>query len=241
MLNEFSRTKLLIGEKNLLKLSDAHVAIFGIGGVGGYCVEALARCGIGNIDIIDNDKICITNINRQIYATHKTIDKYKVDVAKERILDINPNIKVNTFKIFYMSETSNLIDFNKYDYIIDAIDTVSAKLSLIEQAKKYNIPIICSMGTGNKIYPEKLEIADIAKTSVCPLARVIRTELKKRKIKNVKVVYSKEIPIKPEKSEETSVKRQTPGSISFVPPVAGLIMAGEVVKDLIKGNNNARN
>lgn len=237
MSDQFSRTRLLIGKEGIEKLSNSHVAVFGLGGVGGYVVEALIRSGLGAIDIIDNDKICTTNLNRQIYALNSTIGKYKVDVAKERILDINPNVKVLTYKTFFTPETASEFDFAKYDYIIDAIDTVTAKLSLIENAKKNNIPIICSMGTGNKINPAKLEITDIAKTSVCPLARVIRTELKKRNISNVKVVYSKEIPIKhKEPSTEETIKHTITGSTSFVPPVAGLIIASEVIKDLIQND-----
>lgn len=237
MSDQFSRTRLLIGKEGIEKLSNSHVAVFGLGGVGGYVVEALVRSGVGAIDIIDNDKICTTNLNRQIYALNSTIGKYKVDVAKERILDINPNVKVHTYKTFFTPETASEFDFAKYDYIIDAIDTVTAKLSLIENAKKNNIPIICSMGTGNKINPAKLEITDIAKTSVCPLARVIRTELKKRNISDVKVVYSKEIPVKhKEQSTEETIKHTITGSTSFVPPVAGLIIASEVIKDLIQND-----
>lgn len=232
MKNQFERTELLIGKDKLDILQNSHVAVFGIGGVGGYVVEALARSGIGKIDLIDNDDICLSNINRQIIATHSTIGQAKVEVAKERVLSINPNAEVNTFKIFYTPETKDKIDLSKYDYIVDAIDTVTAKISLVEEAKKYNIPIICSMGTGNKMYPERLEITDISKTSVCPLARVMRTELKKRGIKKVKVVYSKEAPIKVDKLSDKN-KRQVPGSNAFVPPVAGLIIAAEVIKDLI--------
>lgn len=234
MSEQFSRTELLIGKEGIEKLSKSHVAVFGIGGVGGYVVEALVRSGIGAIDIIDNDTVCESNINRQIYATTKTIGKNKVDVAKERILEINPNIKVKTFQMFFTPETAGEFDFSNYDYIVDAIDTVVGKLSLVEKAKEYNIPIICSMGAGNKLDPTKFEVADISKTSVCPLARVIRTELKKRKIKDVKVVYSKESPIKPNSTLNPQTNKQTPGSIAFVPSVAGLIIAGEVIKDLIK-------
>ena len=233
MTNQFERTELLIGKDKLEILQKSHVAVFGIGGVGGYVVEALIRSGVGKIDLIDNDDICVSNINRQIIATHLTIGKAKVDAAKERILSINPNAEVNTFKIFYTPETKEKIDFSKYDYIVDAIDTVTAKISLVEEAKKHNIPIICSMGTGNKMCPEKLEVTDISKTSVCPLARVMRTELKKRRIKGVKVVYSKEEPVKVDKLSDGN-KRQVPGSNSFVPPAAGLIIAAEVIKDLIK-------
>ena len=233
MTNQFERTELLIGKDKLEILQKSHVAVFGIGGVGGYVVEALIRSGVGKIDLIDNDDICVSNINRQIIATHSTVGKAKVDVAKERALSINPNAEVNTFKILYTPKTKEKINFSKYDYIVDAIDTVTAKISLVEEAKKHNVPIICSMGTGNKMHPEKLEIADISKTSVCPLARVMRTELKKRRIKNVKVVYSKEEPVKVDKLSDGN-KRQVPGSNAFVPPVAGLIIAAEVIKDLIK-------
>ncbi len=235
MSEQFSRTENLIGKEKVELLKNFRVAVFGIGGVGGYAVEALTRSGLGAIDIIDNDKVCLSNINRQIIATHKTIGQYKVDVMKERILEINPDVKVHTYKTFFTSETKEEFDFSKYDYIIDAIDTVTGKIALIEQAKKYNVPIICSMGTGNKLNPTMFEVADISKTSVCPLARVMRTELKKRGIKDVKVVYSKETPIlsaaAPEKDERGKIP---PASISFVPPVAGLIMAGVVIKDLTR-------
>jgi len=233
---QFSRTELIIGNKGLDILAKSRVAVFGIGGVGGYCVEALARAGVGCIDIIDSDKVAESNINRQIYALHSTLGKYKVDVAKERILDINPDIQVNAYNIFYLPSTAEMFDFHSYDYIIDAIDTVSGKFALIENAKKADTPIICAMGAGNKLHPEMFEVADISKTSVCPLARVLRTGLKNRGIKDVKVVYSKEIPQKSElKDSETG--KSIPGSISFVPSVVGLIMAGEVIKDLILCNN----
>lgn len=239
MAEQFSRTGLLIGDEALEKLSKCRVAVFGVGGVGGYAVEALIRSGLGNIDIIDNDIVSVSNINRQIIATHRTIGQYKVDVAKERILEINPNVNVKTYRTFYTPENTKDFDFDKYDYIVDAIDTVAGKLSLIEKAKEFGVPIICSMGAGNKLDPTKFEVADIFQTSVCPLARVIRTELKKRKIKDVKVVYSKEIPLKPLKTEKANdcpeSKKIAPGSIAFVPSVVGLIIAGEVIKDLIKG------
>ena len=248
MLNQFSRTELLIGHEGIEKLSNARVAVFGIGGVGAYAVEALVRSGLGTIDIIDDDKVCITNLNRQLYATRKSVGKYKVEVAKERILDINPDCVVNTYQTFYTPETENQFDFSQYDYVIDTIDTVVGKLSLIEKAKKVNTPIICAMGAGNKMDPTRFEVADISKTSVCPLAKVIRTELRKRRIKGVKVVYSKELPIKPKEdmsisckshcvcppgTRKCTVKHQIPGSNAFVPPVVGLIIAGEVIKDLI--------
>lgn len=232
-LNQFSRTELLIGKEGLEKLSRSRVAVFGVGGVGGYVVEALVRTGVGELDLIDNDKVALTNLNRQIIATHKTIGEYKVDVAKERCLDINPDVKINTFKTFFTQKTSDEFDFTKYDYVVDAIDTVVGKLELIEQSKKAGVPIICSMGAGNKMHPELFEVADISKTSVCPLAKVIRQELKRRKIKKVKVVYSKELPIKPALSEEESSKRQLPGSNAFVPSAVGLIIAGEVIRDLL--------
>ena len=233
MINQFSRTELLIGKSGIEKLASSRVAVFGIGGVGGYVVEALVRSGIGEIDLIDNDKVCLTNLNRQIIATHKTIDKYKVDAAKERILEINPNIKVNTYKTFFTPQTAEDFVFSNYDYVVDAIDTVAGKLEIIERSKKAGVPVISSMGAGNKMHPEMFEVADIFKTSVCPLAKVIRQELKKRGIKKVKVVFSKEIPIKSaiQINEETQ-KRQIPGSNAFVPAVAGLIIAGEVIRDL---------
>jgi tRNA A37 threonylcarbamoyladenosine dehydratase len=250
MLNQFSRTELLLGKEAIEKLSQSRVAVFGIGGVGGYVVEALIRSGLGTIDLIDDDKICITNLNRQLYATRKTVGKYKVDVAKDRVSDINPNAIVNTYKTFYTPETAESFDFSHYDYVVDAIDTVVGKLSLIEKTKAVGVPIICAMGAGNKLDPTKFEVDDIYNTSVCPLARVIRTELRKRKIKDVKVVYSKEIPQKPSDDMSIScrahcvcppgtvrkctVKHQIPGSNAFVPPVVGLIIAGEVIKDLIK-------
>ena len=235
MLTQFSRTELLLGKDAMEKLKNSHIAIFGIGGVGSFTAEALVRSGVGAIDIIDNDKVCITNINRQLFATMNTIDKYKVDVAEERLLSINHNVKITKRNIFFTNENKNEIDFSKFDYIIDAIDTVSSKLALVEIANDKNIPIISAMGAGNKLDPTKFEVADIYKTSVCPLAKVMRYELKKRGIKKLKVVYSKEIPIKPSEDgeEKSDVRRQIPGSVSFVPPVVGLIMAGEVIKDII--------
>lgn len=234
MPNQFSRTEILIGSDAVEKLKNARVAVFGIGGVGGHVVEALVRSGLGNIDIIDNDKVSLTNLNRQIVALHSTIGKPKVDIMEERIKDINPDVKIKKFGIFYTSETKNIFDFSQYDYVVDAIDTVVGKLSLIEECKKVNTPIICAMGAGNKLDPTKFEVADISKTSVCPLARVIRQELKKRKITKVKVVFSKEEPLKPQISDETSPKHQIPGSNAFCPSVMGLIIASEVIKDLIK-------
>ena len=233
MINQFSRTELLLGSENMNRLKNARVAVFGIGGVGGHTVEALARSGVGTLDLIDNDDVSLTNINRQMVATLSTVGRMKVDVAKERILDINPNAVVNVYKTFYLPETKDQFDFSQYDYVEDAIDTVAGKIALIEQAKEANVPIISSMGAGNKLDPTAFEVADISKTSVCPLAKVMRYELKKRGIKNVKVVFSKEKAMTPLGTLEEDVKkRQIPGSIAFVPSVVGLIIAGEVIKDL---------
>ena len=241
MLNQFSRTEMLFGKGGMEALARARVAVFGIGGVGGYTVEALVRSGVGAIDIIDDDKVCLTNINRQIYATHKTVGKYKVDVAAERIAEINPNCKVTAHKTFYMPDTQAEFDFTKYDYIVDAIDTVTGKLTIIENAQKCGTPVISAMGAGNKLDPTAFEVADIYKTSVCPLAKVMRRELKKRGIKKLKVVYSKEEPVKPVCCEEESaVRREIPASNAFVPSVVGLIIAGEVIKDLIGVATRAR-
>ena len=225
MTDFLERTRVLIGENSLLKLSKSKILVFGIGGVGGYVVEALVRSGIGEIDIVDNDKVSISNLNRQIVALNSTIGEYKVDVMKKRALDINPDLKINTYKLFFDDDTKDEFDFSKYDYIVDAIDSVKSKLLLVELAKNNNTPIISSMGTGNKLNPLKFEIADISKTSVCPLARVVRTELKKRGIKDLKVLYSKEKPYKD--------GSRIPSSISFVPSTAGLIIASEVIKDII--------
>lgn len=230
---QFSRTALLIGEKGVEKLKKARVAVFGIGGVGGYVVEALARSGVGALDLIDKDTVSESNINRQIIALHSTVGRLKTEVAAERARDINPNVSVRTHNVFYLPETADSFDFSQYDYVVDAIDTVSGKLALIEQAKKANIPVISSMGAGNKLDATAFEVADIAKTSVCPLARVMRRELKKRGIEHVKVVYSKEEPLASSVTDEESGKA-VPGSIAFVPSVVGLILAGEVIKDLIK-------
>ena len=250
MLNQFSRTELLLGKENMERLADARVAVFGIGGVGGYTVEALARSGVGTLDLVDDDKVCLTNINRQIIATRSTIGKYKVDVAKDRILDINPHAVVHTYKTFYMPNTADQFDFSQYDYVVDAIDTVTGKIELVEQAKRAGTPIISSMGAGNKMDASAFEVADIYETSVCPLAKVMRRELKKRGIKKLKVVYSQEKPVTPIDDMAISCKshcicppgtarkctqrRQVPGSNAFVPSVVGLIIAGEVVKDLIR-------
>ena len=235
MLNQFSRTEMLIGEEAIKKLANSKVAIFGIGGVGTYVAEALARCGVGKFILVDNDKVAITNINRQIIATTKTIGQYKVDLMKQRILDINPNAEVETYKTFYMPDCEERILDNSINYVVDAIDTVTAKIFLIEESTKLNIPVISSMGTGNKLDPSKFEITDIYKTSVCPLAKVMRKELRQRNIKKLNVLYSKEEPIKPIKNtEEQTNKKHVPGSIAFSPSVAGLMIAGEVVRDLIK-------
>lgn len=235
MPNQFSRTELLLGEEAVEKLSKSRVAVFGVGGVGGYTVEALVRSGIGSIDIIDNDTVSLTNLNRQIIALHSTVGKYKVDVLSDRIKDINPNCNVKAYKAFYTPETAGEFDFSNYDYVVDAIDTVKGKIELALQAKASDTPIISSMGAGNKLDATAFEVADISKTSVCPLARVMRYELRKRGINHLKVVYSKEPPITPNESDETaSGRRQIPGSTAFVPSVAGLIIAGEVIKDLIK-------
>lgn len=241
MLNQFSRTELLIGKKGLEKLNNVKIAIFGIGGVGSFAVEGLVRAGIKNFVLIDDDKICLTNLNRQIHATRNTIGKFKVDVMKDRILEINPEAKVETYKEFYMPDSNTKIIDKSLDYIIDAIDTVTAKIDLVIQAKKMNIPIISSMGSGNKIDPTKFEVSDIYKTSICPLAKVMRKELRARGVENLKVVYSKEEPIKPykdiENKENDIARHQVPGSVSFVPSVVGMIIAGEVVKDIINFSN----
>ena len=250
MLDQFSRTQLLVGKEAMERLANARVAIFGIGGVGGYVVEALARSGVGTLDLIDDDKICLTNLNRQIIATRSTIGKYKVDVAKARVLDINPKAVVNTYQTFYVPETAEQFDFSQYDYVVDAIDTVTGKINLVMQAEQTHTPIISSMGAGNKMDPTAFKVADIYKTSVCPLAKVMRRELKKRGIKKLKVVYSEEKPLTPIEDESISCKshcvcppgtvrkctqrRQVPGSNAFVPSVVGLIIAGEVIKDLIR-------
>lgn len=235
MPNQFSRTELLLGKEAVEKLSKSRVAVFGVGGVGGYTVEALVRSGLGNIDIIDNDTVSLTNLNRQIIALHSTVGKYKVDVLSDRIKDINPNCNVKTYKLFYTHETADKFDFSNYDYVVDAIDTVKGKIELVLQAKEAGTPIISSMGAGNKLDPTAFEVSDISKTSVCPLARVMRYELRKRGVNHLKVVYSKEAPIIPKEcDEETSGRRQIPGSTAFVPSAAGLVIAGEVIKDLIK-------
>lgn len=233
MIEQFSRTEMLIGKDALATLKKSRVAVFGAGGVGGYVIEALARIGVGAIDIIDNDTVSVSNINRQIIALRSTIGLLKTEVVKKRVEDINPECKVTVYETFVLPENIDTFDFGKYDYVVDAIDTVSGKLAIIEKAYNEDVPVISSMGTGNKLDPTKFSVTDISKTSVCPLARVMRYELKKRGIKKLKVLFSTEEPIKPntEKDERGKVP---PGSISFVPSVAGLIIGGEVIKDLIK-------
>ena len=233
-MEEFCRTELLIQKEGIQRLKDARVAVFGIGGVGGYVVEALVRSGLGHIDLYDHDCVSLSNINRQIIATHQTIGKKKVDVMEKRIHDINNSCCVKKYDIFFLPENHDQFDFDQYDYIVDAIDTVTAKILLVQIATEKKIPIISSMGTGNKLNPSALEVTDISKTSVCPLARVMRRELKKRGIHHLKVVYSKEKPIETNSQVDPLTHKKVPGSISFVPSVAGLIIASEVVKDLIK-------
>ncbi len=255
MLNQFSRTQLLLGAEGLERLRQARVAVFGIGGVGGYAVEALARSGVGTLDLIDDDRVCLTNLNRQILATRKTVGRWKVEVARERILEICPEVRVNVFRTFYLPETAGQFDFPRYDYVVDAIDTVTGKLDLVEQAWRSGVPIISCMGAGNRMDASALQVADIYETSVCPLARVMRRELRKRGIPRLKVVYSREVPMKPQEDMSVSCRthcicppgtartctqrRQIPGSNAVVPAVAGLILAGEVMRDLsgVRGNS----
>lgn len=237
MQEQFLRTAMLLGEEAVEQLKNARVAVFGIGGVGGYTVEALARAGIGRIDLIDNDEVSRSNINRQLLATHSTVGMPKVEAARIRILDINPDCVVRTHQVFYTPETAGQFDFREYDYIVDAIDTVTGKLALVERANEAGTPIICCMGTGNKLDASAFQVADISKTSMCPLARIMRKELGKRGIKHLKVVYSQEEALTPTGWEEEAAalgKRQIPGSVAFVPGTAGLILAGEVVKDIAK-------
>ena len=249
MLNAFSRTRLLLGKEAMERLALARVAVFGVGGVGGYTAEGLARAGVGALDLIDDDRICLTNINRQIIATRKTVGQYKTDVMAERVRDINPDCAVRTWKTFFMPDTEDQFDFTRYDYVVDAIDTVKGKIALVLKAQAAGTPIISALGAGNKLDPTAFEVADLAKTSVCPLARVMRRELGKRGVKHLKVVYSREQPLTPVEDEEISckyhcvcppdskrdcsIRRQVPGSVSFVPSVMGLIIAGEVVRDLV--------
>ena len=248
MINQFSRTQLLLGADNMERLSKAKVAVFGIGGVGGYVVEALVRSGVGHFVLVDDDKVCLTNINRQIIATRKTVGQYKVDVMKERILDINPDVDVEVRKCFYLPENAHEFDFSEYSYVVDAVDTVTAKIEIIMRAKECGVPVISSMGAGNKLDPAAFQIADIYKTTMCPLAKVMRRELKKRGVKKLKVVYSNEKPTRPLDDMSISCRtncvcppgakhkcterRDIPGSVAFVPSVAGLILAGEIIKDL---------
>lgn len=248
MLNQFSRTQLLYGESAMQKIATCRIAVFGIGGVGGYVVEALARSGIGALDLIDDDRVCLTNINRQILATRKTVGKHKVDVAEERVHEINPDCKVRAYKTFFLPETQDQFDFRAYDYIVDAIDTVTGKLAIIENAKRAGVPVISSMGAGNKVNAAAFEVADIYETSICPLAKVMRRECRKRGIESLKVVYSKEKPIRPFEDMSISCRqhcicppgtarkcterRDIPGSTAFVPSVAGLIIAGEIINEL---------
>ena len=232
MVDQFSRTRLLLGE-GVDKLQAKRVAVFGVGGVGGYVCEALVRSGVGAFDLIDNDVVSLTNINRQIIALHSTIGRYKTEVMRERMLDINPSVDVRIHNCFFLPENASDFPFEEYDYIVDAVDTVAAKIQLVMSAKERDIPIISSMGAGNKLSPVGFQVADIYKTKVCPLAKVMRRELKKRGVKDLKVVYSEELPLSPEASEEVVNKRMVPGSLAYVPSVAGLVIAGEVVKDLI--------
>lgn len=236
MSHEFSRTELLIGEEGLARLKQAAVLVFGIGGVGSHCIEALARCGVGRLILVDNDTVSVTNINRQSVAWHSTVGEYKTRVMKRRIADISPDIRVTTYETFVLPENIDEVFQEKPDYIIDAIDTVTAKLAIVQRAQEWGIPVISSMGTGNKLHGELFEITDISKTSVCPLCKVMRRELKARGIRHLKVLYSKEKPIDTsgrDTGEDKGQRRTIPGSISFVPPVAGLLIAGEVVRDLL--------
>ena len=231
----FSRTRMLLGDEAMERLARARVAVFGIGGVGGHAVEALTRSGVGALDLIDSDRVVLSNLNRQIVATRDTVGMLKVEAAKARILSINPDCRVRTFPIFYLPETADRFDFTQYDYVVDAIDTVAGKLQLIEAAQAAGVPVISCMGAGNKLDPTAFRVADISETSVCPLARVMRRELRKRGVEHVKVVYSTEPALSPAPADEATGRRATPGSTAFVPAVAGLILAGEVIKDLIRG------
>ena len=234
MEERFERTAMLLGESAIERLKNAHVGVFGVGGVGGYVLEGLARCGVGKFTLIDNDTVSVSNINRQIIATDATVGRAKVEVAKERVLSINPSAVVGVRNMFFLPENAHEIDFSQFDFVVDAVDTVSAKIEIVLRCQAANVPVISSMGTGNKLDPTAFEVTDIYKTSVCPLARVMRNELKKRGVKKLKVVYSKEEPIKPENAgkETAPGRRSTPASVSFVPSVAGLIIAGEVIKHL---------
>jgi tRNA A37 threonylcarbamoyladenosine dehydratase len=239
MLDQFSRTELLLGREGMERLAQARVAVFGLGGVGGYTVEALVRSGVGTLDLVDSDRVSLTNLNRQILATHRTLGRYKADAARERALEINPEAVVHARRVFYGPDTAGAFDFSQYDYVVDAIDTVTGKLALIQQALEAGTRVISCMGAGNKLDPAAFRVADIYETSVCPLARVMRKELKRRGVRKLKVVYSRELPRNPEgelyqQSLEGEVRRQVPGSAAFVPAAAGLILAGEVVRDLCK-------
>ena len=243
MQNPFSRTELLLGAEAMKRLAECRVAVFGIGGVGGYAVEALARSGVGALDLIDDDRVSLTNLNRQLHATHSTLGQYKADAARQRILDINPDCRVTVYRTFFLPETEDQFDFTLYDYIVDAIDTVKGKLALAEKAQAAGTPIICAMGAGNKLDPSAFRVADIYQTAVCPLARIMRSECRKRGIRKLKVVYSREIPVRPSgeipaDDRPGSSRRDIPGSAAFVPGAAGLIIAGEVVKDLIAGSRD---
>lgn len=249
MLTQFSRTELLLGKEGMERLKNASVAVFGVGGVGGYVCEALVRSGVGSFDLIDDDKVCLTNLNRQIIATRSTVGKYKVDVMKERMLDINPDVQVETYKCFFLPENADDFPFAEYDYVVDAVDTVTAKIELVMKCQSMGVPIISSMGAGNKLDASAFQVADIYKTKMCPLAKVMRRELKKRGVKKLKVVYSEEKPTRPIEdmaiscrthcicppgaAHKCTERRDIPGSVAFVPSVAGLIVAGEVVKDLV--------
>ena len=236
MNEQFSRTERLLGERAIRRLMESRVAVFGVGGVGGYVVEALARSGVGALDLVDDDRVCLSNLNRQIIALHSTLGQYKVDVAAARVADINPDCRVRAWRTFFTPETAGMFDFSEYDYVVDAIDTVAGKLQLIESAKAAGVPVICAMGAGNKLDPTQFRVADIHDTDVCPLARVMRRECRKRGIRDVKVVYSREEPVAPRELPEQDAsahpRRSVPGSTAFVPSVVGLIIAGEVVKDL---------
>ncbi len=239
LLDQFSRTELLLGREGMERLARARVAVFGLGGVGGYTVEALVRSGVGTLDLVDSDRVSLTNLNRQILATHRTLGRYKADVARERALEINPEAVVHARRVFYGPDTAGEFDFSQYDYVVDAIDTVTGKLALIQQALEAGTRVISCMGAGNKLDPAAFRVADIYETSVCPLARVMRKELKRQGVRKLKVVYSRELPRNPEgelyqQSLEGEVRRQVPGSVAFVPAAAGLILAGEVVRDLCK-------
>lgn len=249
MSEQFSRTQMLLGEQAMEKLKNSRVAVFGVGGVGGYVCESLVRSGVGHFDLIDDDKVCLSNLNRQIIATRSTVGRYKVDVMKERMLDINPDVTVNTYRCFFLPENAEDFPFDEYDYVVDAVDTVTAKIELVMKCKEHNVPIISSMGAGNKLDASAFRVTDIFKTNVCPLAKVMRRELKQRGIKKLKVVYSEEMPLSPVQVEDNSgnddgldaqsthsKRRATPGSVAFVPSVAGLIIGGEVVKDLGLGD-----